>query len=281
MRMRKKPNLLPRMEKCAAVLLTEPEQFRGRWLEAFPGHRALQLELGCGKGRFTADCAGTMPDTLLVAVEKVPDAMVVAMERAVERGLDNVRFLDRDVTLLPELFAPGEAERIYLNFCDPWPKSRCAKNRLTAPGFLRLYADVLPLGGEVWFKTDNLPLFQWSLEQMTAEGWTLRELTNDLHADGVRGIVSPATPKIYKMALEEGLIAIFMEAGFCVTNPTCGACLGMSNGVLAEGEVCASTTNRNFNGRMGKGGMVHLMSPATAAATAIAGTIVNSPLFKG
>ena len=99
-------------------------------------------------------------------------------------------------------------------------------------------------------------------------------------AEGVRGIVSPATPKIYKMALQEGIIDIFIDAGFCVTNPTCGACLGMSNGVLAEGEVCASTTNRNFNGRMGKGGMVHLMSPATAAATAITGKITNSCLFE-
>lgn len=96
----------------------------------------------------------------------------------------------------------------------------------------------------------------------------------------IRAIVSPATPKIYRQALEEGIIAIFMDAGFCVTNPTCGACLGMSNGVLAKGEVCASTTNRNFNGRMGKGGMVHLMSPATAAATSITGVITNSPLFK-
>ena len=100
-------------------------------------------------------------------------------------------------------------------------------------------------------------------------------------ADSVRGIVSPATPDIFKTALKEGIIEIFMDSGFCVTNPTCGACLGMSNGVLAEGEVCASTTNRNFNGRMGKGGMVHLMSPATAAATAIAGCITNSPLFNG
>ncbi|MCP3945132.1 MAG: 3-isopropylmalate dehydratase large subunit [Desulfobacteraceae bacterium] len=97
--------------------------------------------------------------------------------------------------------------------------------------------------------------------------------------EGVRGIVSPATPKVFSMAVEEGLIKIFMDAGFCVTNPTCGACLGMSNGVLADGEVAAATTNRNFNGRMGKGGMVHLMSPATAAATAIQGKIVNSSLF--
>lgn len=97
----------------------------------------------------------------------------------------------------------------------------------------------------------------------------------------VRGIVAPATPNVYQQALSEGIIQTFMDAGFCVTNPTCGACLGMSNGVLAEGEVCASTTNRNFSGRMGKGGMVHLMSPATAAATAIAGEIVNSGLFTG
>ncbi len=95
-----------------------------------------------------------------------------------------------------------------------------------------------------------------------------------IHKD-VRAILAPATPEIYGKALDQGLIKIFFDAGFSVTNPTCGACLGMSNGVLAEGEVAASTTNRNFNGRMGKGGMVHLMSPATAAATAIAGKIAD------
>ncbi|MDR3301641.1 MAG: 3-isopropylmalate dehydratase large subunit [Spirochaetaceae bacterium] len=92
-------------------------------------------------------------------------------------------------------------------------------------------------------------------------------------AASVRAIVSPATPGVYNQALHEGLIADFMDAGFCVTNPTCGACLGMSNGVLAEGEVCASTTNRNFYGRMGKGGMVHLMSPAQAARAALQGEL--------
>jgi 3-isopropylmalate/(R)-2-methylmalate dehydratase large subunit len=101
-------------------------------------------------------------------------------------------------------------------------------------------------------------------------------LKGKIIADSVRGIVSPATPKIFQDALDEGIIKIFMDAGFCVTNPTCGACLGMSNGVLAEGEVCAATSNRNFSGRMGKGGMVHLMSPSTAAATAIAGVITDA-----
>jgi 3-isopropylmalate/(R)-2-methylmalate dehydratase large subunit len=102
-----------------------------------------------------------------------------------------------------------------------------------------------------------------------------RILGNRKIAPTVRGVLSPATPAIYSRALEEGIIKIFMDAGFCVTNPTCGACLGMSNGVLAEGEVCASTTNRNFNGRMGKGGMVHLMSPLSAAAAAVAGHITD------
>jgi 3-isopropylmalate/(R)-2-methylmalate dehydratase large subunit len=111
--------------------------------------------------------------------------------------------------------------------------------------------------------------------RVAAEVLKGKKINND-----VRGILSPATPKIFEQALEEGLIKIFAEAGFCITNPTCGACLGMSNGVLASGEVCASTTNRNFNGRMGKGGIVHLMSPATAAATAINGYIANSKLYQ-
>jgi 3-isopropylmalate/(R)-2-methylmalate dehydratase large subunit len=110
------------------------------------------------------------------------------------------------------------------------------------------------------------------LEDLRAAAAILRGRTI---AETVRGVVTPATPQVWRQADEEGIIATFMAAGFCVTNPTCGACLGMSNGVLAPGEVCASTTNRNFYGRMGQGGMVHLMSPATAAATAVAGVIAD------
>lgn len=190
MRMRKRRNLSPRMEKCAAVMLDSPEQYRGRWLERFPAFRHVQLEIGCGKGRFTNGTAASLPDTLLVAVEKVPDAMIIAMERTLQLGLPNVRYLDFDAARLPELFAPGEAERIYINFCDPWPKSRDAKFRLTAPGFLRLYADALPLGGQIWFKTDNGPLFDWSVEQFKAEGWAIGELTHDLHQNGPVGVMT-------------------------------------------------------------------------------------------
>ena len=197
MRMRKKPNLIPRMERCAAVLLAAPETLRGRWGQAFPDYKELRLELGCGKGRFTCGEAVREPESLLLALEKVPDAMVVAMERVVEQGLGNVRFLERDAVCLPDLFVPGELSRLYINFCDPWPKSRDAKLRLTAPGFLRLYADALKEGGQIHFKTDNTPLFDWSAEQMAAEGWALSEVTHDLHAGGPVGVMTDYEAKFY------------------------------------------------------------------------------------
>ncbi len=189
MRMRKKPNLLPRMEKCAAVQIMQPEKLRGHWRESFPD-RELWLEIGCGKGRFTVGTALENPEIELLALEKVEDAMVIAMERACQAQADNVRFISMDALRLRELFAPCEIGRIFVNFCDPWPKSRDAKHRLTSPNFLRIYSDILPLGGEVCFKTDNLPLFTWSLEQIRAEGWELRDVTNDLHAGGEGGVMT-------------------------------------------------------------------------------------------
>ncbi len=174
--MRKKPNLGPRMERCAALQVKEPEALRGRWSEEFPARREIRLEIGCGKGRFTCEQALREPEVLLLALEKVPDAMVVAMERAMEQKIENVRFLDRDAELLPEIFAPGEVSRLYINFPDPWPKKKQFKRRLTAPEFLDRYKALLPEGGEIWFKTDNGPLYEWSLETMQAAGWSLREM---------------------------------------------------------------------------------------------------------
>ena len=181
MRMRRKPNLIPRMEQCAAVLESAPEERRGRWLSDFPAFSQLHLELGCGKGRFTAEMAAQHPDILFAAVEKVPDAMVVAMERVCARELGNVRFLDRDAANLLEMFAPGEVSRIYINFPDPWPKKKQFKRRLTAPSFQKLCFDALKPGGEIWFKTDNVPLFEWSLEQYEGCGWTLKDVSRDWH----------------------------------------------------------------------------------------------------
>ena len=100
------------------------------------------------------------------------------------------------------MFADGEVARIYINFCDPWPKSRDAKLRLTAPGFLRLYGDLLPLGGQIHFKTDNNPLFRWSIAQLEAEGWALSELTEDLHADGIVGVMTDYEAKFTALGMK-------------------------------------------------------------------------------
>ena len=200
--MRRKPNLEPRLEKCAAVTVENPQEYRGRWRESFGGFKAVHVELGCGKGRFTADVAASAPELLLVAIVRDPSALVMAMELALSRGLSNVRFILGDVGTLGEVFAPGEVGRIYLNFPDPWPKSRDAKLRLTAPNFLRRYATVLAEGGELQFKTDNTPLFDWSAEQFSAEGWELRDFTHDLHANGLVGILTGYEAKFVAQGLK-------------------------------------------------------------------------------
>ncbi len=176
MRMRKKPNLIPRMERCAALQIMEPEKLKGRWHEEFSQYKSIRLEIGCGKGRFTCEQALREPEILLVAVEKVQDAMVVAEERALEQGIPNVRFIDFDAEKLLDIFEAGEVERIYINFPDPWRKTRQYKRRLSAPAFLERYTVVLPPDGEVWFKTDNEPLFLWSMESFAACHWAVRDM---------------------------------------------------------------------------------------------------------
>lgn len=202
MRMRKRPNLAPRMEKCAELLISSPEEYKGKWAQSFPGFKNIYLEIGCGKGRFTAETAANNPDTLYIALEKVPDAMIIAMERVRARELKNVYFIDGYAEKLLEMFEVNELSRIYINFCDPWPKSRDAKFRLTAPGLLRLYSTALCPGGEIHFKTDNTPLFDWSVEKFNDENWELHELTHDLHANGPVGVMTDYEAKFYAEGLK-------------------------------------------------------------------------------
>ena len=202
MRMRKKKNLVPRLEACGTLLLPAPSaaEQRGRWRDALmPRARALHVELGCGKGRFTAETAARNPDVLFVAIERVPDAMVIAMERCRAQGLTNVFFLDDDAARLPLLFAPGEVDRIYINFCDPWPGQRHARRRLTGEGFLKVYRQVLREGGEIHFKTDNHDLFEWSLFQFPKAGFALSEVTRNLHENGVQGVMTDYEEKFHNL----------------------------------------------------------------------------------
>ncbi len=197
--MRKKRNLSTRMARCAALLVTEPESLRGVWRSVLPEAEALWLEIGCGKGRFTAETAQQHPNVLYIAVERVPDAMVIAMERVLERGLCNVLFVDGDAASLQAMFAPGEIDQIFINFCDPWPSNRHAKRRLTHPDFLLRYREILSDGGEIAFKTDNRALFEWSLLQFPKAGYALSEITRDLHANGICGVMTDYEEKFHAL----------------------------------------------------------------------------------
>ena len=138
MRMRKKTNLVPRMERCADILIADPAEMKGKWLSLKPDAKQIWLEIGCGKGRFTAQTAAANPDVLYIAIERVPDAMVIAMERCKEMGLTNAFFVDGDAAQLRDYFAPDELDRLFINFCDPWPSHKHSKRRLTHVGFLIL-----------------------------------------------------------------------------------------------------------------------------------------------
>ena len=200
MRMRKKPNLIPRMERCGHLLIDTSEQplpNRGHWRDLMPSATALHLELGCGKGRFTVETAARNPDVLHVAVERVPDAMVIAMERAIELELKNVFFVVGDAALVPDYFAEDEVDLIYINFCDPWPPKGQAKRRLTHRGFLTTYRKALKMGGQIHFKTDNQPLFEFSVLEFPEVGYQLSEVTRNLHENGPQGVMTDYEAKFY------------------------------------------------------------------------------------
>ena len=199
MRMRKKPNLSARMEACADLLITQPCDLRGHWRDLKADAQELWLELGCGKGRFTVQTAQQHPEVLYIAVERVPDAMVTAMERCRELKLSNVFFIDGDAARLRDYFAPDEADRLFINFCDPWPSSHHARRRLTHTSFLVLYRGVLREGGQIHFKTDNRDLFEYSLFQFPKAGYVLSEVTRDLHGAGICGVMTDYEAKFHAL----------------------------------------------------------------------------------
>ena len=199
MRMRKKPNLSNRMEDCASYLIADPAAHRGHWRDLKPDAAELRLELGCGKGRFTAETAAQHPEVLYIALERVPDAMIVAMERCRDMGLKNVYFIDGDAALLRDYFAPDEVDLLYINFCDPWPSHKHARRRLTHERFLILYRGIIRDGGQIHFKSDNHDLFEYSLFQFPKAGYTLSEVTRNLHENGICGVMTDYEEKFHNM----------------------------------------------------------------------------------
>lgn len=172
MRTRKKKHGTERILACDEYFVHNPEDI---------AKKPVWLEIGCGKGAFIAETAKRNPDISFVAVEKISDVIVVAAERIKREEIGNVRFLICDAKMLNEFFEKGDVSGIYLNFSDPWPKAGHAKRRLTHRNYLAVYKSILADGGEIRFKTDNRGLFDFSLEEFEASGFTLSHVTNDLH----------------------------------------------------------------------------------------------------
>ena len=189
MRVRKKKHGAERMEACADLWVKEPETMKGRWREAFGNDNPVHIEIGCGKGDFVTGMAAMYPDINFVAVEMVADVIVTAMEKTKAAGLKNVLFANFNAEKITDVFEKGEAERIYLNFSDPWKKNRQAKRRLTHKNFLDRYKQVLNVGDFIWFKTDNKNLFEFSLNSFAAEDFKMCNITLDLHNSGFEGNV--------------------------------------------------------------------------------------------
>ncbi len=189
MRMRKKKHGTERIAACAELLIADVSplaQLATEPTALFPEIKPIHMEIGCGKGNFAVGMAAAHPEWNFIAMEKISDVACIALEKAKaaapDRASDNLRFLIGDAEHLGEWVEPHSVARIYLNFSDPWPKKGYAKRRLTHRRFLELYRALLVESGELYLKTDNVGLFDFSLEEFEAAGLTLTFMSRDFHA---------------------------------------------------------------------------------------------------
>ena len=175
---------IPGAEEAIAsspYVIQQPAEYRGRFHELFGNHNPIRIEVGMGKGRFIMEMAARNPQVNFIGIERYSGVLLRALQKRAELELPNIFFMCVDAKELAEIFEPGEIEKIYLNFSDPWPKDRHAKRRLTSPDFMKVYDQVLCGDGTVEFKTDNQGLFAYSLEAIPEAGWRIDAFTEDLH----------------------------------------------------------------------------------------------------
>ena len=162
-------------------VIQEPELHKGSWNQVFGNDNPIQIEVGMGKGRFIMELAQKNPDINYIGIERYSSVLLRGLQKRAQLELSNIYFMCIDAKNMADYFAPGEVDKIYLNFSDPWPKDRHAKRRLTSTRFLERYDNILTPEGRVMFKTDNKDLFDFSLEQVEEAGWILENHTYDLH----------------------------------------------------------------------------------------------------
>ena len=161
--------------------VNEPEKQRGKWRELFGNDNPIYIEVGMGKGKFITTLAQNNPEINYIGIEKYSRVLIRALEKRRELEIDNLLFIRMDAEDICDVFSEGEVDRIYLNFSDPWPKDRHAKRRLTSRQFMSRYNEILKKDGQVEFKTDNRPLFDFSMEEIPQAGWQITASSYDLH----------------------------------------------------------------------------------------------------
>lgn len=187
MRQRNKPWAKDKMSQYPQYVIANPEQHKGKWSDVFDKNQPLHIEIGTGKGRFITGMAAANPDINYIGIELMDSVIVSALDKLIEVELPNVKLLNVNAADLENYFAKGDVARVYLNFSDPWPKSRHEKRRLTYDSFLRVYENILVDEGEIHFKTDNQGLFEYSLKSYSKYGLLLTYVSLDLHASDFEG----------------------------------------------------------------------------------------------
>lgn len=182
MRLRPKKNRIPRMEKVSYLFAKTDETGRVDIISTFEEEKPLYLEIGCGKGAFVTELSRRNPDVSIIALERVSDVLLMAMEKADREGCKNIAFLNENADKIDILLPEKSVDKLFLNFSDPWPRKKNAKRRLTSPLFLERYKKILKDGARIYFKTDNIGLFEYSLETFKEAGFTLYNVCYDLHA---------------------------------------------------------------------------------------------------
>ena len=182
MRLRLVKNAFEDLANDTKYFVLNPKDYHGKWaLEVFKNNNPIHIEIGCGKGQFMMGLAKHFPDINFIAIEKYDSVLVRCLEKVSQDDIPNLKLVLLDALMLKEVFDKGEVEEIYLNFSDPWPKTRHAKRRLTSYIYLDIYRNILASDGAIIQKTDNRSLFESSLESLSQNDWYLTNISLDLH----------------------------------------------------------------------------------------------------
>lgn len=211
MRVRKRKGAEEHLANHPQYVILEPEAAKGKWHELFGNDNPIHIEVGSGKGAFITGMAQQNPDINYIGIDIQLSVLSYALDKVLASGAENVKLLHVDGSALTNYFEDGEVDMMYLNFSDPWPKSRHEKRRLTYKTFLDTYKQILPENGEIHFKTDNRGLFEYSLSSFSQYGMVLNKVWLDLHASDYEGNVMTEYERKFS---EKGQVIYRVEAQF-------------------------------------------------------------------